>query len=87
MKTILLGLIGVLIFALPGTPLSASAQTALQARGRASDQWVSHQMNQPPPDSGSKHQLSDAMIDEIRQLLQQSEKDLAGTAERKKTTP
>ena len=87
MKTILIGLIGVLIFALPSTPLTASAQTALQARGGASDQWVSHQMNQPPPDSGGRYQLSDAMIDEIRQLLQQSEKDLAGMAERKKTTP
>lgn len=87
MKIILLGVVGLLISALPGAPLSASGQAALQARGGNSDQWVSHQMNQPPPDSGNRYQLSDAMIDEIRQLFLQAQKEIAEKPDKKKSAP
>ena len=87
MKTILLAFVGFLIFALPDAPLSAFAQASLQARRGTSDQGTSHQMNQPPPDSGNRHQLSDATIDEIRQLFLQSQKEPADKPATQKTSP
>ncbi len=39
------------------------------------DQWVSHQMNQPPPETGEKYALSPGLIDEIKQLYLQAKKD------------
>jgi hypothetical protein len=49
------------------------------------DQLVSHQMNQPPPDTGDKYALSPGLVDEIQQLYLQAKKEYeAKTAHKSK---
>jgi hypothetical protein len=38
--------------------------------------WMSHQMNQPPPDSGKRYKISQERLEEIRQMFLEAEKDL-----------
>lgn len=54
----------------------AQTQTAPADARPQSSQWLSHQMNQPPPDPGTKTILSEEIIEEIRQLYLQAKKEL-----------
>jgi hypothetical protein len=47
-------------------------------------QWVSHQMNQPPPETGVKNNLSQERIEEIRQLYELAKRE---AEQRAKTAP
>jgi len=50
------------------------------------NQWLSHQMNQPPPEPARRTSLSDDIIEEIRQLYLQAQKELEQkTGTQKKT--
>jgi hypothetical protein len=57
----------------------ACAQTA-KPGAPPGDQWVSHQMNQPPPDVTDKNALSPEAVDEIEQLYLQAKKELDAKA-------
>ncbi len=50
------------------------AQNAQSHDTPSSKQWISHQMNQPPP-TGSKHHISRDRLDEIEQLYFQAKKE------------
>jgi hypothetical protein len=56
-------------------PCSSAYGQAATPAAPSGDQWVSHQMNQPPPDTTDKNALSQEMIDEIKQLYLQAKKD------------
>jgi hypothetical protein len=47
------------------------------------DQWVSHQMNQPPPETGDKYTFSPGLIDEIKELYVQAKKEYEAKAKSK----
>ncbi len=64
------------------THIPAHAQQPQQAGRGSPDQWLSHQMNQPPPDSGAKD-LSQDRVDDIRQLYEQAKKEAAAKAAQK----
>jgi hypothetical protein len=51
------------------------AEAADVGKKPSSNQWVSHQMNQPPPPSGSRNQLSDDVVEDVRQLYLQAMKE------------
>lgn len=44
------------------------------------NQWVSHQMNQPPPETDDKYSFSPGLIEEIKDLYQQAKKDYEAKA-------
>jgi hypothetical protein len=48
---------------------------ATKPAATSGDQWISHQMNQPPPDTSDKSALSPEMMEEIRQLYVQAKKE------------
>ncbi len=50
------------------------AQVTSQNPPATSNQWVSHQMNQPPPNA-DKHSISQDRIEEIRQLYVQAKQE------------
>jgi hypothetical protein len=54
----------------PGTPVAPVTTPPEPA-----DQWVSHQMNQPPPETGDKYALSPGLVEEIKQLYLQAKKE------------
>ena len=60
-----------------------SAQVTSQNAPGASDQWISHQMNQPLPGVGDKYSVSQDRIEEIRQLYLQAKKQLEDKADKK----
>ena len=51
------------------------AQVAHQSENSSSDGWVSHQMNQPPPGTGDRYDVSADRLDEIRQLYMQARQE------------
>ena len=61
----------------------AQAQVAQPQDSRSSNQWVSHQMNQPPPGAGDKYNVSQDRLNEIQQLYLQAKKDLDAKADTK----
>jgi hypothetical protein len=61
----------------------ASAQTTSQNPPAKSDQWQSHQMNQPPPGADGRHPLSKDRLDEIRQLYLQAKQELQKKLDKK----
>jgi len=65
-----------IVFAVSAAEPPAHAQAAPTDTRPQSNQWLSHQMNQPPPDPGKKIILSDEIIEEIRQLYLQAKKEL-----------
>jgi hypothetical protein len=66
-------------------PVEAQATRPTPAGG---DQWVSHQMNQPPPDTSDKNALSPDAIDDIRQLYLQAKQEAeAKTGDKKSVSP
>ncbi len=66
----------IIAFALPVFP--AKAQVAHQSGTSSSDAWVSHQMNQPPPGTGDRYDVSPDRLDEIRQLYMQARQEQEG---------
>lgn len=60
----------------------ADAQQAQQAGRSSSDQWTSHQMNQPPPGAGDKD-LSKDRLDDIRELYELARKEAEAKASQK----
>ncbi|MBI4964373.1 MAG: hypothetical protein HY913_13935 [Desulfomonile tiedjei] len=57
----------------------ASAQQAQPGSRGSSDQWTSHQMNQPPPGAGDKD-LSKDRLDDIRELYELARKEAEAKA-------
>ena len=72
-----------IVFAVSAVELPADAQGTPTDSRPQSNQWLSHQMNQPPPDPAKRTILSDEIIEEIRQLYLQAKKEL----EQKAATP
>lgn len=72
-----------IIAALSAAESPADAQGAPPDSRPQSNQRLSHQMNQPPPDPASRTILSNDIIEEIRQLYLQAKKEL----EQKAATP
>ncbi len=81
MKSVLLMSLAVAMFACHVS--IAQAQVTQPQDSRSSDQWVSHQMNQPPPGAGDKYKVSQDRLDEIQQLYLQAKKDLNAKADTK----
>lgn len=63
------------------------SQTAPQGRQDSSNQWVSHQMNQPPPDRGKKYELSEDIVEEIRQLYLRAKQEIEVKTQQPKPNP
>ena len=81
MKLVLLTCFAVVVFACCVS--TAHAQAVQPPDSRSSDQWVSHQMNQPPPGAGEKFTVSQDRLDEIQQLYLQAKKELDAKADTK----
>ncbi|MEW6138194.1 MAG: hypothetical protein AB1733_08180 [Thermodesulfobacteriota bacterium] len=64
-----------------GSPIYA--QSASSANRDQPDQWVSHQMNQPPPELGRGRVPSPERVDEIRQLYELARKEAEARAKGK----
>lgn len=60
----------------------AFGQSTSQADRPSSDQWVSHQMNQPPP-SADRYKVSQDRIDEIRQLYDLAKRETEAKSDTK----
>jgi hypothetical protein len=60
----------------------ARAQVTSQNPPATTDQWVSHQMNQPPPGT-DKYSVSQNRLDEIRQLYLQAKQELEKKSDKK----
>jgi hypothetical protein len=66
-------LLGSIVFAAHIHP--AQAQVTHQSGTSSSETWVSHQMNQPPPGTGDRYDVSPDRADEIRQLYMQARQE------------
>jgi hypothetical protein len=65
------------------TPDRARAQTAPATNPPPADsQWLSHQMNQPPPADNPKYSISRELVDEIVQLYLQAKKEAEAKAQK-----
>lgn len=82
MKAIV-AIVFLILLAVSVAEVPVCAQSAPADARPHSNQWLSHQMNQPPPDPGKKTILSDEIIEDIRQLYLQAKKEL----EQKATAP
>jgi hypothetical protein len=60
----------------------AVAQVTSQNPPATTDQWVSHQMNQPPPGT-DKYSISQNRLEEIRQLYLQAKQELEKKTDKK----
>jgi hypothetical protein len=80
MKSVL-SLISLMVVILTCCALLAQAQVAQPKDSPSSDQWMSHQMNQPPPGAGDKHSVSQDRLNEIQQLYLQAKKELDAKAD------
>ena len=83
MKLVTLPIFIVLIVLLSAQCNIASAQVTSQNPPTATDQWVSHQMNQPPPGNSDKYSASKDRLEEIRQLYLQAKQELEKKADKK----
>jgi hypothetical protein len=81
MKSVLLMCLAVVVFACWVS--TAQAQAVQPPDSRSSDQWVSHQMNQPLPGAGDKYSISQDRLDEIQQLYLQAKKEMDAKADTK----
>jgi hypothetical protein len=59
-----------------------SAQVTSQGVPGSTDQWKSHQMNQPAP-GADRYTVSQDRLEDIRQLYLQAKKDLTDKTEKK----
>jgi len=73
-------ILGIIILCFTHTP--ARAQQAQQASRDNSQQWQSHQMNQPPPGTSDKD-LSRDRIEDVRQLYELARKEAEAKAAQK----
>jgi hypothetical protein len=55
--------------------IDCHSQNAQNPQQGAGDQWVSHQMNQPPPNP-EKFMMSKETVDEIKQLYLDAKKEV-----------
>jgi hypothetical protein len=62
---------------------TAQAQAVQAPDTGSSDQWISHQMNQPPPGAGDKYHISKDRLNEIQQLYLQAKKEKDAKADTK----
>jgi hypothetical protein len=85
MKLLTLPMFIVLIALLSAPCNIASAQTTSQNPPAKSDQWQSHQMNQPPPGSADRYSISKDRLDEIRKLYLQAKQELEKKVDEKPT--
>ena len=81
MKLVLLTCLAVAVFACCVS--TAQAQAVQPPDSRSSDQWVSHQMNQPLPGTGDKYSVSQDRLDDIQQLYLQAKKEMDAKADTK----
>ena len=82
MKLLTLPMFIVLIAFLSAPCNIASAQATSQNPPAKTDQWQSHQMNQPPPNS-DRHPLSKDRLEEIRRLYLQAKQELEKKVDKK----
>jgi hypothetical protein len=75
MKTLLTLLCSTVLVTVFSMGRPAMAQSPADTKSRSGGQWVSHQMNQPPPEVIEKNKLSSERLDEIRQLYLQAKKE------------
>ena len=73
-------ILGIIILCLTHT--LSPAQQAQQAGRDTSQQWQSHQMNQPPPGSSDKD-LSKDRLEDVRQLYELARKEAEAKAAQK----
>jgi hypothetical protein len=59
---------------------TAQAQDVPPRDSRSSNQWISHQMNQPPPGTSDRYHISKDRMDEIQQLYLQAKKEMDAKA-------
>ncbi len=83
MKLATLPIFVVLIALLSAQCNIASAQTTSQNPPTSSDQWQSHQMNQPPPGNSDRYSASKDRLEEIRQLYLRAKQELEKKADKK----
>jgi hypothetical protein len=62
---------------------TAQAQAVQPSAPSSSNQWISHQMNQPPPGTGDRYHISKDRLDEIQQLYRQAQKEMDAKADTK----
>jgi hypothetical protein len=62
------------LLSVPGGP-AYSQQATADGNGN-SNQWTSHQMNQPPPAPRNRYKISPDRMDEIRELYISAKKEL-----------
>ena len=83
MKLLALHIFVVLIALLSAQSDIAFAQTTSQTPPAKTDQWNSHQMNQPAPGDNDRYSLSKDRLDEIRHLYLQAQQELESKADKK----
>jgi hypothetical protein len=76
MKSFLCAVCGLLIVCFCSLDQPGHAQAPSKAKSGSPDPWASHQMNQPSPEAPKKIGLSQARIDEIRQLYLEAKKEI-----------
>ena len=52
----------------------SEAQQTPAVSKKVTDQWMSHQMNQPPPAPSKKYRMSQELVNEIKELYLEAEK-------------
>ncbi|MCA1960388.1 MAG: hypothetical protein LDL33_06295 [Desulfomonile sp.] len=82
----MLGIIFLVLFTVSAADSPVFAQAAPADSRPLPNQWLSHQMNQPPPDPPKRTILSDEIIEEIRQLYLQAQKELEQKTATQKNT-
>jgi len=83
MKLLTLPIFIVLIALLSAPCNIAAAQATFQNSPAKTDQWQSHQMNQPAPDNSDRYSISKDRIDEIRKLYLQAKQELEKKTDKK----
>jgi hypothetical protein len=67
----------------PASPQHPAQQPAQPDGSVSPNQWVSHQMNQPPPPPASeRHKISQERIDELQQLYELAKKEQENKAKK-----
>ena len=87
MKTSTCLVFGLLMISFSLAAPAVHAQTVPQSRQNSSNQWASHQMNQPPPDAGKKSELSEEIVEEIRQLYLRAKQETDAKTQQPKANP
>jgi len=81
MRTALFWVFVAAVLCVAFAPDRARAQTAPATNPPPTDsQWLSHQMNQPPPADNPKYSISRERVDEIVQLYLQAKKEAEAKA-------